>query len=561
MPTLPFASYSPDTNDLDGQTTKSLLNVIPRSDGYGPFRALEPWTSALPSRCRGMFYARNTDGTVSVFAGTIDGLYKLNNTTFSWDDVSDSGGYTDLSTDEHWQFAQFGNLVIAVQGNEAPQSFNLSSSTDFAALAGSPPQARYVAVVNRFIVLFGLASNVFRVQWSGLNDAINWTAGTGSSDYQDLPDGGIPRGVVGGDLGFILQDAAIRRMTFAAGSDIVFQIDKIAKDVGVLAPYSLINAGPSIFFISALGFMKLDPQGGLTPIGEERINRTFLEDYDDGALGFVLGAADPNSNTVVWMYRSAGFGGDAFDSGFLYNYVLDRFSPLSFEGQYIASLAQPGLSLEALDAIAPGALTITGTASGTSSRVRITVSSTTGITTGDYKTISAVLGTTEANGTWSVNVIDATHLDLVGTTYANAYVSGGIVGGSLDLLPFSLDSIQAASLPNISAVTTSGEVGFFTGDNLEATLETAEQSLDGQRIQVNGFYPVTDAPTVYGRVSKRENLNEEITYTNESTMNARGFCAMIRSTRYSRGAIRIPASTVWTYAKGLRPDVRADGEI
>jgi hypothetical protein len=561
MPTLPFSPYAPDQNDLDGTITRELLNVVPRADGYGPFQGLEAWTSALPSRCRGLFYAQNTDATVSVFAGTIDALYRMNNSTFAWENVSKSGGYTNLNSDEHWQFAQFGNLVIAVQANAPPQTFNLTSSTDFADLGGSPPQARYVAVVNRFIVLFGLASNVFRVQWSGLNDATNWTAGTGSSDYQDLPDGGIPRGVVGGDLGFILQDSAIRRMTFAAGSDIVFQIDKIAKDIGVLAPYGVINAGPSIYFPSALGFMKLDPQGALTPIGEERVSRTFLSTYDDGALGFVIGAADPNSSTVLWAYRSNGFGGEAFDKALLYNYVLDRFTPLAFEGQYLASIAQPGLTLEALDAIAPGAQTVSGAVNNGSGLIRLTVGSTSGWTTGDYKTISAVGGVPNANGTFAITVVDSTHIDLQGSTFAGTYTSGGIVGGSLDLLPFSLDAISASSLPNISAVTTDAKIGFFTGTNLEATLETAEQSLDGQRILVQGFYPITDAPTVYGSVSKRENLSDALTYTSESTMNARGFCAQLRSTRYSRGKIRIPASTSWTYATGIRPEVVADGEI
>lgn len=62
-------------------------------------------------------------------------------------------------------------------------------------------------------------------------------------------------------------------------------------------------------------------------------------------------------------------------------------------------------------------------------QVRLTVSSTTGITTGDVCQVFGIVGTTEANGTWTVTVIDGTHLDLQSTTFANLYTSGGNVNG------------------------------------------------------------------------------------------------------------------------------------
>lgn len=65
-------------------------------------------------------------------------------------------------------------------------------------------------------------------------------------------------------------------------------------------------------------------------------------------------------------------------------------------------------------------------------QIRLTVSSTTGMTTGDVRTVSGVGGTTEANGTWTITVIDATHIDLQGTTFTNVYTSGGSVNGKWD---------------------------------------------------------------------------------------------------------------------------------
>ena len=56
-----------------------------------------------------------------------------------------------------------------------PQVFDLTSSSAFADLGGSPPQARYIAMVGRFVVLSGLLSTPYRIQWSGLNATTTWT--------------------------------------------------------------------------------------------------------------------------------------------------------------------------------------------------------------------------------------------------------------------------------------------------------------------------------------------------------------------------------------------------
>ena len=236
---LPFGEYKPDLSNFNGQTTQLALNVVPRADGYGPWKALTPVTASLPAASRGTFYARKTDGTIVVFAGTSTRLYKLDNTTLAWTDVSKGAvAYSALPSTDHWGFAQFGNLVIAVQANTVPQVYDISSGSAFADLGGSPPQARYAAVVGRFLVLSGLLSTPYRIQWSGLNAITTWTPGVNSSDFQDFPDGGVVRGVAGGEFGVIFQDSVIRRMVYAVGASYVFKIDRIAEDKGLLAPYS-----------------------------------------------------------------------------------------------------------------------------------------------------------------------------------------------------------------------------------------------------------------------------------------------------------------------------------
>lgn len=50
-----------------------------------------------------------------------------------------------------------------------------------------------------------------------------------------------------------------------------------------------------------------------------------------------------------------------------------------------------------------------------------------GLSTGNKVYIKDIGGTTEANGLWTVTVVNATTLDLQGSTFTNAYTSGGTV--------------------------------------------------------------------------------------------------------------------------------------
>ncbi len=355
MPLLAAGEYRPDVSDYEGQATRNILNVLPRGDGYGPFPAFSPYTSALPAACRGAFYALKSDGTVVTFAGTGTKLYKLNNTNFTWSDVSLGGGtYSALTSTAQWQFAQTGNLVFATQANAVLQVFDLSSATAFSNALGSPPQAAYISVVGQFLVLSGLLSTPYRIQWSGLdsfNGADSWTSGVNSSDFQDFPDGGIVRGVAGGEAGIVFQDLAIRRMSYVPGSPIIFQIDRITQDKGLYAPYSIIRAGERIFFYAGQGFHKIEPGGVPEQIGLERVDRTFLADLDKGNLQLFMGAADPRSSRIYWAYKSVAGTTGTYDKLLGYDFLLDRFFPLSVTGEYLLGVSQTGLTLENLDSI------------------------------------------------------------------------------------------------------------------------------------------------------------------------------------------------------------------
>ncbi len=362
MPLLTFPEYAPDVSPFGEEDSQNITNVYARKDGYGPVGALSAYTTALPTACRGSFTARASDGSIAVFAGALNDLYKLDNTTLAWTNVTKGGGggYTSIPTADQWQFAQFGSVVIAVNINVNPQAYTLGSSTDFDDLAGSPPKARYIAVVNRFLVLSGMdTSTPYRIQWSGLNDITNWVSGVNSSDFQDFPDGGIVRSIGGGEYGLICQDGAIRRMIFAPGSSYVFQIERIVQETGILAPLSLVRAGDRLFYCASDGFKMVPPGGYPVPIGKERVDRTFLADIDTGSLRLMQGATDPTTTRVYWSYKSLTGTANQFDKILVYDYALDRWVGINgWTGEYITQAVRAGYTLEGLDSISSNIDTI-----------------------------------------------------------------------------------------------------------------------------------------------------------------------------------------------------------
>ncbi len=86
------------------------------------------------------------------------------------------------------------------------------------------------------------------------------------------------------------------------------------------------------------------------------------------------------------------------------------------------------------------------------------------------------VSTTEANGSWTITVVDGTHIDLQGSAFSNTYTSGGYVAGSIEDLGVNLDDISGATLAQIAAFNCDDKLCFFSGDTLEATLETSERS-------------------------------------------------------------------------------------
>lgn len=447
-PIIPFTEWTPDLTPVGTNSTPTAQNVLPRGDGYGPFASLQTFTKTLPGPCRGAFFARNNDGSVSIFAATQTNLYLLSNIDFSWINVSLGGGpYAGCPAGDNWQFAQFNNLVLAVQANVVMQAYNLLvPNSTFANQSGSPPQASHIAVINQFVVLTGLVGTPFRVQWSDVSNPSVWTPGQGQADLQDFGDGGVVHDIRGGDqYGIVFQDNAIRSMVFQPGNAVVFVFVRIATLDGIFGQYSAISAGDKIFFCSPQGLKKIESGGYPTPIGKEKIDRFFFADVDANNLQFFVAGTDPESTRVFWMYKSQSGQANLADKLLIYDWALDRWTIVVNQAiEFLFYLYKPGLSLEGLDSVAPGIISILSAADNGSGAIRLQLS---GLTA----------GTPPSNN--NLGSYQAFTGSISGTTLT---VSAILVG----VTPISLGSQIVGVAPNTEVIAfgpgTTGGVGTYT---------------------------------------------------------------------------------------------------
>jgi hypothetical protein len=293
----------------------------------------------------------NTDVNGSFTVSTIT------STTFTYSDSgtdivsgADTGTVSFAYTtplDQRWRFTQFGNVIVAANGGNRLQGYNLNTSATFQDLAVDAPASRYVTVVRDFVVSGYVGSDSpNRVQWSALGDESSWAnSATTQADFQDIPDGGSVVGVTGGEFGLVFLDRAIHRMSYV-GSPLVFQFDNISRNLGCYEANSIIQYGGTSFFLASDGFYACDGQQ-VIPIGNEKVNRYFYSDVEEGLLNSMSVAVDPFRKLIVWSYASTSSA--VPDKLLIFNFQTNKWSSGTTSVSRVASSASPAFTLDGLD--------------------------------------------------------------------------------------------------------------------------------------------------------------------------------------------------------------------
>lgn len=341
-----FAFYEPDKAIFNPAASTVINNVLPKADGYGPMPQLVEYSEALASQCYGFTYVRSSTGSYSVLAGTQTRLYKLDPSTLAWTDVSGGSAPYSVPDSDRWSFARFGAKLYAATIGSPMQVYDVDSPLTWSDVSGAP-QCKYITVGGDFLIGAHLNSTrPQRVQWSGVNDPTFWTSGDRGSDYQDLPDGEDITGIFGNPEGAIIfQRKMIRQMSFDPASGLVFRFNVVNPSRGSIAPLSIVQIGPTDFvYLCEDGFFR-GIEG--TPIGAERVDRTFLADINHEDIQIVRGVADPFEKIVWWQYP------DSLGAYKLlgYNWQLDRWIPADNDVSELGASVSLGWTLDQMDSL------------------------------------------------------------------------------------------------------------------------------------------------------------------------------------------------------------------
>lgn len=322
----------------------------------------------IPSASAGADTSKNADVNLQ-YVGTTNALYEINERGV-WDDVSRAGSPAYAAGNDlphSWSFATWGKDVIATNYVDEPQikvpgSDFADMITTASLLAGEwEPQARFVAVVNNFLVLADInpdsvgdaagastlgtdVGNPYVVWWSAINDSTLFKLVdlTTQSDYQPLLDtpGGIS-GLVGGEWGTIFKRNAIYRMDYV-GPDIIFTFNALSKSSGCSYPRSIVQVDSDIYYLGAGSIQVIRNGQEIQNLGDGTLTRWLLDgEFNDDSLAQrpdvdsrlvdsqVVGTYNPIDRCVWWMYTPASAAFNRERKFLVYNTIEDRFATLN----------------------------------------------------------------------------------------------------------------------------------------------------------------------------------------------------------------------------------------
>src|SRR5215510_14630786 len=183
---------------------------------------------------------------------------------------TDGTGLTNLTgaltfpNNTFWQWVTFGGLAIGVNGaTSGTNPVKVDSTSTAAALGGSPPRAKYVAVWNSRVWMAS-ASAFSQIKGSALGLPEDWTAsgaaGTVTIDI-DTNDGDPITGLFSTrDALYIFKRKSIHRLVaFADPNTDANNIRRevVTKDIGCASPYSIQQIPNDVIFLSDQGIASL----------------------------------------------------------------------------------------------------------------------------------------------------------------------------------------------------------------------------------------------------------------------------------------------------------------
>jgi hypothetical protein len=292
---------------------------------------------------------KSPGGSVFVFAGTEDHLYRLVDTT--WNQVSrTSPAYTNIAN-SHWEFALFEDLLVASNGIDTMQGFVVGTDSQFSDLGTNSPITHFVGFTSwGHLIAARTSTNGVEVYWSPFNNpGGDWNDLTTGSDFETLKSGGEITKVVSNETPLIFSERAIHRLSFLGQSG--FSPDLIEEQHGCTAPGSVATVGQLSIYLSEDGLYATTGQGPSDPIGYESVNEWLLKDAKSGSYNRMSAVIDPRRLIYYLAYVGQEAQNDIPNRILLYNLVARRFAVVEQNVEWLANLMTPAYTMEQISSL------------------------------------------------------------------------------------------------------------------------------------------------------------------------------------------------------------------
>jgi hypothetical protein len=356
-----FREWLPDLPPIVNPGLVKATNALPGAGGYMPLPSLSPTaSSALDARPRGAISGLDTGATSFHLAGTATKLYRF--ALAGVTDVSRSaGGPYNANNSAQWHFVQVGDTVLALNPGDDIQAIDLVTGI-FAQLSPDAPRARYAGFIGPQLIvahlisdpIIGFAPDAFRSP--ALGDPTAWpdptdpNSGAVAAQAALTPiegDGGRIQAVVSGsEVGAIFQENAVNRIEYVGG-DVIFQVDSVKKAKGLIVPRAAVAFERQVLYLAEDGWQVFDYTTS-KPIGDQKINRTFLADLDQSNADRLSAVLHPDLPLIAIAYPGAGNTQGRPNKLLFYNYALDRWSLGEVDLELLTRVVPFGITLDDL---------------------------------------------------------------------------------------------------------------------------------------------------------------------------------------------------------------------
>ena len=464
---------------------------------------------------------------------------------------------------------------------------------------------KFLAIVRDFLVgcfledpVDGLVPN--RVRWPAIGDPLVWSLNgnpTNLSDFQDVPDVGECRGIVGGEFGTVLFENGVVRMDFI-GPPAVFSFNRIENARGCSEPNSIVTEGQNTYFLSDDGWSKFDGQT-VTPIGAERFDRWFGDVSQISTRQNMTAKVDPQNTLLIFGFDSGRDATDINDTALLYDYVLDEPSYAEFSHSLLGDFVSPGFDMEDVTSLVitdpTNYIGVWSASVDYDSGDRVShlsqiwnadvdpaIGSEPGQAPGDWTAFTNApnyKGPWQTNGIYNRNGVIAdyaigdrvAHVQKIweavdGTPFVPTQEPGTgtswqdnsatEIAASIDDLTTSLDGLfYKAGAANFGALRTN-QLHTFTGIPNPAQIDTSEQRLGGEkRAKVQMVQTAIEgiAQQITVQIGVRNRLGVGVKFGPERELNPDGQYPVLQDSRYQRIRVNITSTDIdgWGDATGV----------